>query len=95
VHHAGAGTAAAGLRAGVPSVPVPFMVDQPFWAQRLHRLGVTPGPVPMRRLTAGRLASALTEAVGNPVYRQRAADVAALLAREDGAAVVAERLRQI
>jgi sterol 3beta-glucosyltransferase len=95
VHHAGAGTAAAGLRAGVPSVPVPFMVDQPFWAQRLHRLGVTPGPIPMRRLTAGRLAAALTEAAGVPVYRQRAARVAARLAAEDGAAGVLRVLREI
>ncbi|GIE32776.1 glycosyl transferase [Actinoplanes italicus] len=95
VHHAGAGTAAAGLRAGVPSVPVPFMVDQPFWAGRLHRLGVTPGPIPMRRLTAGRLAAALTQAIGDPVYRQRATEIAALLAREDGAAGVVQRLREI
>ncbi|MGN5379478.1 glycosyltransferase [Streptomyces lasalocidi] len=43
VHHAGAGTTGAGLRAGVPAVPVPFMADQPFWAARLHRLGVAPG----------------------------------------------------
>ncbi|MFD0652644.1 glycosyltransferase [Streptomyces malaysiensis] len=43
VHHAGAGTTAAGLRAGVPAVAVPAMADQPFWAARLHRLGVAPG----------------------------------------------------
>ncbi|MGQ7754229.1 glycosyltransferase [Streptomyces sp. WC2508] len=42
VHHAGAGTTAAGLRAGVPAVPVPVMADQPFWAARLHRFGVAP-----------------------------------------------------
>ncbi|MFD5659245.1 glycosyltransferase [Streptomyces hirsutus] len=43
VHHAGAGTTAAGLRAGVPAVPVPVMADQPFWASRLYELGVAPG----------------------------------------------------
>jgi UDP:flavonoid glycosyltransferase YjiC (YdhE family) len=88
VHHAGAGTTAAGLRAGVPAVPVPFMVDQPFWAQRLERLGVTPGRIPFRRLSPDRLAAALTEATGNPRYRERAATVAGQLAREDGAAGV-------
>jgi UDP:flavonoid glycosyltransferase YjiC (YdhE family) len=38
VHHAGAGTAGATLRAGIPAVAVPVMADQPFWAGRLHRL---------------------------------------------------------
>lgn len=47
-HHAGAGTAHAAARSGVPSVPVPFMLDQPFWADRLHRLGVASKPVDPR-----------------------------------------------
>ena len=96
VHHAGAGTSAAGLRAAVPVVAVPHMLDQPFWAQRMHRLGVGPEPVPLRRLTAGRLGAALTAAVRDPRYRQRAGAVAARLAREDGAGGVlaaVERLR--
>ncbi|MEU4625881.1 glycosyltransferase [Actinoplanes sp. NPDC023801] len=95
VHHAGAGTTAAGLRAGVPCVPVPFMVDQPFWADRLHRLGVTPGPIPLRQLTAGRLAHAITAAVRTPVHRQRAVRVAGRLAGEDGAAAVSQTLREL
>ena len=56
VHHAGAGTTAAGLRAGVPSVPVPFAHDQPFWARRVFELGVGPAPIPLRNLTEDRLA---------------------------------------
>ncbi|GAA4932486.1 glycosyltransferase [Streptomyces coeruleoprunus] len=48
VHHAGAGTTAAGLRAGVPALPVPVMADQPFWASRLYRLGVAPRPLPFQ-----------------------------------------------
>ena len=95
VHHAGAGTTAAGLRAGVPAVPVPFMVDQPFWARRLVGLGVAPEAIPVRRLTADRLAAAITEAVGNPGYRQRAATVAAQLAQEDGVAGVLRVLEDI
>jgi sterol 3beta-glucosyltransferase len=95
VHHAGAGTAGAGLRAGVPTIPVPFMVDQPFWAQRLRGLGVAPEVIPFRRLTADRLAAALTEATGNPQYRQRATEVAGRLAREDGALGVLRVLEQL
>ena len=37
VHHGGAGTTAAALRAGVPSLVIPFMADQPFWARPCFR----------------------------------------------------------
>ena len=48
----GAGTTAAGLRAGVPSVVIPFFGDQPFWGRRVAELGVGPAPIPRRKLTA-------------------------------------------
>jgi UDP:flavonoid glycosyltransferase YjiC (YdhE family) len=89
VHHAGAGTTAAGLRAGVPAVPVPMIADQAFWAARLTGLGVAPDAIPAGRLTAQRLAGAIVAAVGSPAYRERAGRVAARLAAEDGAGAVA------
>ncbi|WP_307825517.1 glycosyltransferase [Streptomyces sioyaensis] len=85
VHHAGAGTTAAGMRAGVPAVPVPMMLDQSFWASRLTALGVSPGRVPFRQLSAERLAAAIRKAVEEPRYRHRARQLAALLDAEDGA----------
>ena len=88
VHHGGAGTTAAGLRAGVPAVVVPVLADQPFWARRLHRLEVAPPPLPLPALTADRLAAALRQAVGNPRHRARAQALAGRLAAEDGAAPV-------
>ncbi len=69
VHHAGAGTAAAGLRAGVPAVSVPMVGDQPFWAARLAALGTGPRPIPRRRLTAPALTDAIQEAITRPSYR--------------------------
>ncbi|MCP2261852.1 UDP:flavonoid glycosyltransferase YjiC, YdhE family [Streptoalloteichus tenebrarius] len=90
VHHAGAGTTAAGLRAGVPAVPVPLAHDQPFWAQRLLALGVAPAVVPTRQLTGDRLAAALAYAVGAPALRRRAEAVARRIGAEDGAARVRE-----
>jgi len=83
VHHAGAGTTAAALRAGVPAVPVPVLADQPFWARRVHELGVATAPIPLPRLTADRLAAALRAA---PALRGRAAEMAGRLRAEDGAA---------
>lgn len=83
-HHGGAGTTAAGLRAGVPSVIIPFFADQPFWGQRAAALGVGPAPIPRRRLTAERLGAALDAVMGNPQMRRRAVEVAETLRGEDG-----------
>jgi UDP:flavonoid glycosyltransferase YjiC (YdhE family) len=84
VHHGGAGTVAAALRAGIPSVLVPFMADQPFWARRLFALGVAPAPVPRKRLTAERLAAAIRAAVEGPEIRRRAAELGAKVRAEGG-----------
>ncbi len=89
VHHAGASTTAAGLRAGVPSVAVPMIADQGFWSARLTGLGVGPPAIPIRRLTEHRLAAAVAAAVRAPGYRDRAGRIAARLAIEDGAGAVA------
>jgi len=93
VHHAGAGTTAAALRAGVPAVCVPFTADQPFWAQRVAALGAGPPPLRRRGLTPQRLAGAIGVAEG---YSPGAASVAARLATEDGVArAVAEIVRRL
>lgn len=84
VHHGGAGTTAAGLRAGVPSIVVPFMGDQPFWGKRVADLGVGPAPIPRKKLTADKLARAISIAVSDTTMRQRAADLGARIRAEDG-----------
>ncbi len=83
VHHGGAGTTGAGLRAGVPAVVVPFTMDQPFWGARVAALGVGPEPIPRSRLRAERLARALTE-VQDPGMRARARALGEALRREEG-----------
>ncbi|MVO85570.1 glycosyltransferase [Streptomyces sp. p1417] len=88
VHHAGAGTTAAGLRAGVPAVPVPIQFDETFWAERLTALGVAPCAVPLRGLTTARLADALVRATEDPSHRSRAHALASRLATEDAVAPV-------
>ena len=84
VHHGGAGTTGAGLRAGVPSIVTPFVADQPNWAMRVDALGVGPSPIPFKDLTIDRLAGAIRQATSDQVMRQRAADLGVTIRAEDG-----------
>jgi sterol 3beta-glucosyltransferase len=84
VHHGGAGTTAAGLRAGVPSIIVPFMGDQPFWGERVRALGVGTAPIPRKQLTADKLAQAITAAVSDREMRQRSSALGEQIRDEDG-----------
>ncbi|HET6501744.1 MAG TPA: glycosyltransferase [Amycolatopsis sp.] len=95
VHHAGSGTTAAGLRAGVPAVPVPNVVDQFLWAKRLVTLGLAPEKIRQKRLTADRLAAAIREVVGNPDYRLATQAMAAKLKDEDGAVPVIDLVNRL
>jgi UDP:flavonoid glycosyltransferase YjiC (YdhE family) len=84
VHHGGAGTTAAGLRAGVPSLLIPFFADQHFWADRVRQLGVGPAPIPRKRLTADALAAALTQATQDSTMQSRAARLGQQIRDENG-----------
>jgi UDP:flavonoid glycosyltransferase YjiC (YdhE family) len=95
VHHAGAGTSAAALRAGVPAVPVPVTADQPFWARRLAALGTATDPIPFRALTEERLADALDRVVRQQAHGRAAATAADHVATEDGAARTIETIRRL
>jgi sterol 3beta-glucosyltransferase len=86
VHHGGAGTTGAALRAGIPAVVVPHNFDQPFWGNRVARLGAGPPPILRRNLTAEKLAAAIERAVTDAEIRRRAAALGALLRAEDGVA---------
>jgi sterol 3beta-glucosyltransferase len=88
VHHGGAGTTAAGLRAGVPTIVIPFFGDQPFWGQRVAELGVGTQPIPRKQLTAKRLATAIHQAVTDRSMQQRAVNLGAKIRAEDGIANV-------
>lgn len=92
VHHGGAGTTAAALRAGVPSLVVPFMGDQPFWGERIRTLGVGPEMIPQKRLTVDRLVEGITTALTDSEMRQRAAALGTRLQRENGTAAACEWL---
>jgi len=92
VHHGGAGTTAAGLRAGRPTVVCPFITDQFFWGRRVAELGVGPRPIPQRKLTADRLANALDTACSDAVISARAAELGKLIRAEKGVDAAVDRI---
>jgi UDP:flavonoid glycosyltransferase YjiC (YdhE family) len=95
VHHGGAGTTAEGLRAGVPAVIVPFIVDQSFWGQRIWTLGVGPRPLPRKKLTADKLARAIYTAANDPLMRNHASALGAAIRAEDGVGLAVSLIQQI
>jgi UDP:flavonoid glycosyltransferase YjiC (YdhE family) len=85
LHHGGAGTTGASLRAGLPTIICPFFGDQPFWGRRVAALGAGPVPLDRRCLTVEALAAAF-RATDDPAMRRRAGGIAAGIAQEDGVA---------
>ena len=84
VHHGGAGTTAAGLRAGRPTVICPFAFDQPYWGQRVFDLGVGSKPLRQSKLTATKLANAIVQVTQDASIRQNAQRLGERLQNEDG-----------
>lgn len=94
IHHGGAGSTAAAVAAGVPSVAMPFLGDQFFWAQQLHRLGCGPPPLHRQSLTAGGLAHTMDDLLRNERYRTKAASLGAKIRAETGAERAADWIEQ-
>jgi UDP:flavonoid glycosyltransferase YjiC (YdhE family) len=84
MHHGGAGTTAEGLRAGIPSIIIPFAVDQPFWGKRVHDLGIGPAPIPRKKLTVEKLVQAIQSACAQPEMKQRATALGTVIRAERG-----------
>jgi sterol 3beta-glucosyltransferase len=86
VHHGGAGTSQAALRAGKPSVVVAHTAEQELWGRELHRLGAAPAIIPRAKLTAKRLASAMRFVAGSAHLMQNAMKLRQMIAQENGVA---------
>ncbi len=94
VHHGGAGIKGASVRAGLPSVVVPFCSDQPFWARRLEAVGAAPPPIPRSGLSVERLRSAIRRVVEDTEMRQCAAALGEQIRREDGVQAAVDALHR-
>lgn len=89
VHHGGAGTTAAGLRAGRPTIVVPFFGDQFFWGDIVHRAGAGPQAIPFRELSVEALAQAIRIAL-RPDTQSNAERIADGIQHEKGARIALE-----
>ncbi len=83
-HHGGAGTTAAGLKAGVPNIIIPFSNDQFAWAHRTYDLGIGTKPIPKKELSSDKLADAIRYALTDKIV-ENSKSLGKKLASENGA----------
>jgi sterol 3beta-glucosyltransferase len=95
VHHGGAGTTGAAVRAGRPQVIWPFGIDQHFWAGRMEQLGVAVPARPVRALSKATLASAIDRAVTDATIKDRAAGLANRVRAQDGTGAAVAHLEHL
>ncbi|MFV0430110.1 MAG: glycosyltransferase [Arachnia sp.] len=94
-HHCGAGTTHQAAASGTPSIPVPFTLDQPFWAGRLHTLGIASGRLDPRKPDPAAVREAVAQAT-SATLRGRARVVAAQMAAEpDGTHTAVEVIERV
>jgi rhamnosyltransferase subunit B len=94
VHQGGVGTTAQCLRAGKPMLIMPYSHDQPDNARRMRRLGVA-RVIQRDKYTPTRAASKLAGMLAEPLFAQRAVNVAKQLAGEDGARSACDELEAL
>ena len=84
VHHGGAGTTAAAVRAGIPSVIIPFFFDQCFWADRLVKLGAGLPFIPKKALTPDHLGAVLANTTGSKEISDQLQNLRRHVQKENG-----------
>ena len=94
VHHGGAGTTAAGLRCGKPTLIIPFAGDQSFWGYRVWQAGCGPKPIPRDRLTVERLTRGLLDLTSQPRYARSAEAIMQGLRQEHGVQTAADLIEK-
>ena len=84
VHHGGAGTTHAATRSGCPSVVIPFMDEQLFWAHQLQKLGLAGKPLPAKKVTATSLSKSLKFVLKSTSIQRNAQQASMMMQKNDG-----------
>jgi sterol 3beta-glucosyltransferase len=96
VHHGGFGTTAAVLRSGVPGLVIPHVIDQFYWGQRVHELGVGPKFISRGKLNVGNLTEAILQCVSDTGMREKAARLGEdIRAEPDGVRAAVEAIEKL
>ena len=84
IHHGGAGTTHAACRAGVPSIVIPHLADQPYWGSRLQKLGVAPKILHRKQMTAKSLTNRILQVINSESMAIKAKELGQKIETEDG-----------
>lgn len=95
VHHGGAGTTAATIKAGKPSIVCPFIIDQPFWGRKLAKRGVGTKIIPHKKLTVKKLVKAFNTITSSASYHQKSSQLGERIRLEKGVQKAAEIIEEI
>ena len=95
IHHGGAGTTGAGLRAGIPQIVVPFVGDQFFWGLQVEKRGIGPRRVPHKSLSAAKLSEAISGVLNDQAMRKKAAEIGERVRAENGLARAADIIERM
>lgn len=96
IHHGGFGTTAAALRAGVPAIVVPHVIDQFYWAQRVGELEVGPQAIPRGKLDVESLSQAILRVGQDERMRQKARELGShIRAEPDGVSAAVQVIEKI
>jgi MGT family glycosyltransferase len=93
VHQGGIGTTAQALRAGRPTLVMPYSHDQPDNAARVARLG-TSRTIPRKQYLASRVAHELRELLENSNYATKAAEIGRIIQAEKGVGVACDAIEK-
>ena len=94
IHHGGAGTTHAATRSGCPSVVVPFMDEQLFWARQLQSLGLAGKPLPAKKVSAVTLATGIRTILDSKTMQNNAKRASQLMQTNDGIARAVQMLKE-
>jgi sterol 3beta-glucosyltransferase len=93
IHHGGAGTTHAATRSGCPSVVVPFMDEQLFWARQLQSLGLAGKPLPAKKVSAVTLATGIRTILDSKTMQDNAKQASQVMQTNDGIARAVQLLK--
>lgn len=82
VHHGGTGTTHTALKYGLPSMIVPHIIDQFFWARRIAARQLGPEGIPIRKLNEALFAAGVRALTTEKQYLQNAKEISAAMRLE-------------